>query len=226
MDIKKSKRANIESRRTLFFQVGLSIVLISVLAAFEWATPVSNEAKIANDNAKHSVAEVIIPITNHTKPEPIEPKRPVVEFEKVNDPEEEFDDGEFILPDINDTGNPYPYYEFKKDKEKPEVVDFYSVQKKPTFRGGELSAFGQYVGSKIVFPEEAIRMGLSGTIKITFVINEEGEVADARITRSVDPMLDEIVLNIIKNSKGWKPGIQNGQKVKVQLTMPITFDIK
>jgi periplasmic protein TonB len=223
MNIKKSKRANIENRRTVFFQVGLGLVLVSVLAAFEWATPTGN-TKTDFTNVTPISQDIYIPPTEHKKLKQPEPLKPPVEFKKVSE-DEEFVEEDFYLDVSDPSFNPYSLSELEPEVEKPEIIDFYSVQEKPRFRGGEMNSFAKYVGSKIVFPDEAIQMGISGTIKITFVIDEQGKVTNARVTRSVDPMLDEIVLNAIRNSKGWEPGIQNGQKVKVQLTMPITFKL-
>jgi TonB family protein len=60
---------------------------------------------------------------------------------------------------------------------------------------------------------------------VTFVINPEGKVIDPEVKISVSKELDQEAIRIVKQMPLWKPGMQNGQPVNVQLTLPILFKL-
>ncbi|MCK5169102.1 MAG: energy transducer TonB [Bacteroidales bacterium] len=59
----------------------------------------------------------------------------------------------------------------------------------------------------------------------TFVIDKDGSVTDVQIMRGVHPDVDKAVINVIKNSPRWEPGMNNGRYVKVKFTIPVAFKL-
>ena len=55
------------------------------------------------------------------------------------------------------------------------------------------------------------------------MINEEGHVAQARVTRSV-PFLDEAALAAVREWR-FKPTLVNGQPVPVRTTLMVNFSL-
>ena len=43
--------------------------------------------------------------------------------------------------------------------------------------------------------------------------------------RGVHPDVDKAVINVIKNSPRWEPGMNNGRYVKVKFTIPVAFKL-
>jgi protein TonB len=84
----------------------------------------------------------------------------------------------------------------------------------------------QWIAKHIKYPEEAASNGLDGKVYVQFVINKEGKVENAKVTRSVHPDLDkEAIRVIVASSPYWTPGRQRGTPVKQLFTMPVSFKL-
>ena len=64
---------------------------------------------------------------------------------------------------------------------------------------------------------------ISGKVLLSFVIDRDGSITDAKIVQSVHPLLDAEALRIINAMSKWKPGKKDGKPVKVQFTVPVEF---
>ncbi|MFW6371640.1 MAG: TonB family protein, partial [Bacteroidota bacterium] len=99
-------------------------------------------------------------------------------------------------------------------KAVPKTLDeeeqvFFVVEEMPEFPGGEL-ALRRHVANNIKYPETAQKNGIQGRVYVSFVVDKEGNVANARIARGVDPSLDKEALRVINSLPAWEPGIQKG----------------
>jgi protein TonB len=94
----------------------------------------------------------------------------------------------------------------------------------PTFYGGE-EGLTKYLGSSIRYPQFERDAGISGTVIVSFEINELGDVQNARVERGVKggPGLDKEALRVINNMPKWKAGKKNGSPAVIQMTYPIKF---
>jgi protein TonB len=99
---------------------------------------------------------------------------------------------------------------------------YFVVDEMPEYPGGE-NSLRQDLVSLIQYPEEAQKGGIQGKVYVTFVVDEHGKVADAKIARGVAPMLDKEALRVVGELKTWKPGKLKGEPVKVSYTIPINF---
>lgn len=108
----------------------------------------------------------------------------------------------------------------KENKSKDGV--YFVVEEMPAYPGGE-EALRKDLAASIKYPEEAKKAGIQGKVYVTFVVDEQGNVTDAKIARGVDPSLDKESLRVIKELKTWRPGKEKGKAVKVSYTIPIKF---
>ena len=92
----------------------------------------------------------------------------------------------------------------------------------PEFPGGPVE-LAKYLSSHIIYPKDAEENGMQGRVIVTFVVNTDGSISDAAVVRSISPSLDEEAIRVIESMPKWKPGLQNGEKVRVKYTVPITF---
>ena len=102
---------------------------------------------------------------------------------------------------------------------------FMVVEEMPEYPGG-VPALRQFLANSVKYPEEAIKKGIQGKVYVTFVVNKDGSVSNAKIARSVDPLLDAEALRVVSTLPKWKPGKQKGQEVAVQYTVPINFALQ
>jgi len=112
---------------------------------------------------------------------------------------------------------------FKLDDGPANSKKIYSVvEKMPQFPGGEQSML-QYINSNLRYPVDAQEKGIQGKVIIRFAVNESGKVENIEVIRSLYPSLDAEGIRVIKSFPDFIPGEQNGEKVAVYYTLPITF---
>lgn len=97
------------------------------------------------------------------------------------------------------------------------------VETMPTFRGGDLTVFRNWVGKRTRYPEEAISNKIRGTVFLTFIVEKDGSVSNVNVIKGVHPLLDEEAVKAITASPKWSPGLQRGQPVRVRFQIPLTF---
>ncbi len=96
---------------------------------------------------------------------------------------------------------------------------YFVVEEMPTLVGG-LEA----IAKQVKYPEIAHKAGIEGRVFVQFVVNEEGSVEDVVVTRGIGAGCDEEAVRVVRNAK-FTPGIQEGEPVKVRMTLPVTFKL-
>ena len=94
----------------------------------------------------------------------------------------------------------------------------------PQFPGGQ-GVLMKYLAANIKYPASAVKAKKQGRVLVTFVIQKDGSVTNARIARSVDPELDAEALRIVKAMPNWTPGTQDGKPVNVKYIIPVKFSL-
>jgi len=108
----------------------------------------------------------------------------------------------------------------KENKMKDGV--YLEVEEMPEYPGGVAALTNDLIGA-IKYPEEAKKNGVQGKVYVSFVVDEQGKVTDAKIARGVEPSLDKESLRVVNGLKTWKPGKEKGKAVKVAYTIPINY---
>lgn len=105
--------------------------------------------------------------------------------------------------------------------------EWLAVEEMPTFMGGDLSTFRDWVMQNIRYPEEAIKKGIEGNVVVNFCVGKDGYIKESRITvlESPDKLLSDEVIRVLKSSPQWTPGKQKGNPVAVQFTLPVGFKV-
>ena len=98
------------------------------------------------------------------------------------------------------------------------------VEQMPQFPGG-MGALMQYLSSHIKYPVVAEANGIQGRVICTFIVEKDGSITDIKVSRSVDPSLDQEAVRVIGSMPAWTPGRQNGEVCRVKFTLPVTFMI-
>ena len=109
--------------------------------------------------------------------------------------------------------------------EKAEKEAFDVVEQMPQFPGGP-AALMQFLSQSVKYPKEAFEKGIQGRVIANFVVEKDGSITEARIVKSVDPLLDAEALRVVGIMPKWAPGTQNGEPVRVKYTVPITFRLQ
>lgn len=102
---------------------------------------------------------------------------------------------------------------------------FVVVEKSPEFPGGDDSLYA-FIGRNIKYPEAAKKNKIEGRVFVTFVIEKDGQVSNAKILRDIGGGCGEEAIRVVKNMPKWKPGTQRGNPVRVQFNLPIMFQLE
>lgn len=99
---------------------------------------------------------------------------------------------------------------------------FTSVEQVPVFPGG-MQAFGDFLAKNIKYPEFMRKNALEGKVIISFIVEKDGSLTDIKVVRAIGNGADEEAVRVMNLSPKWRPGIQNGQPVRVSYAVPISF---
>lgn len=222
MKTKKTKKADLENKRPLFFSIGLLLSLSIVFLAFEWKSPVKKVETFNPLNIEAPVEEMM-PITKEEEKKEIVLLKPeIIDFELVSDETEIKDDFDFFDSEIG-KDDPVDIQVFvPKTEEKEDDMPVWITDEMPEFPGGMASLL-KFINSSVKYPVIAQENGIQGKVIITFVIDKEGEVTNVKVFRGIDSSLDAEAMRVVKNLPKWKPGKQNGRPVKVNYNVPINF---
>ena len=98
------------------------------------------------------------------------------------------------------------------------------IEVAPEFPGGIDSMFA-FISRNIKYPEEALKNNISGRVFVTFVVEKDGQVTNARVLRDIGGGCGQEALRVVKSMPKWKPGTQRGNPVRVQFNLPISFEL-
>lgn len=249
METKKSAKANLESKRSGFFQLGVIVATGLCLAAFEYTTFDKEETSLVGTRINDVQEEVVLDIKKpEPKPEPPKRTNPnpnqnpnpnpnsnpttsttvVITTNPPTNPPITFGDSIYIPP-IDPVFEPeeftivedWPYFPEFKDAKPGKGESVAEVRKK-------LSEKKMYeiFGEHIVYPVVPKNIGVQGRVMVSFRINTNGEIDDIKIAKSVHPDLDKEAMRIISKLPKMEPGRQRGKVVNVRYTLPIKFTLR
>ena len=103
---------------------------------------------------------------------------------------------------------------------QPDVFD--KVDEMPQFPGG-MPAMMQYLSSNIRYPEDAKEAGAQGRVIVSFIVEKDGSISNAKVTKPTYSSLDEEALRLVSAMPNFIPGKQNGEAVRVKYSFPVSF---
>ncbi len=222
MELKKSPEADLESKRLPLIITGILFACALVLVSFEWKT-FETEIRNLGELDLDLIEEEIIPISQQQPPPPPPPPAPTTVIEIVED-EKEIEE-ELVIEDMEvDESTEIEFIETVAEEVVEEQI-FTIVEEMPAFPGGE-AALMKFLGNNIKYPAIAKDAGIQGTVFVTFVVDEGGNVKDVRVLRSIGGGCDEEAIRVVQSMPKWAPGKQRGKPVKVQYNLPIRFTLK
>ena len=122
-----------------------------------------------------------------------------------------------------------PFEYSGEDKSAPMDADtdqvFQVVEVNPEFPGG-MEALIKYLSENIKYPEQAKKDKTQGKVYISFVVEKDGSVADAKVLRGIGGGCDEEALRVVNAMPKWTPGKQRNTPVRVQFNLPVVFKLQ
>ncbi len=104
-------------------------------------------------------------------------------------------------------------------EEDTKVYGTAGIEVIPEFPGGMEKFYG-FVSRNYQAPEEE---GLKGKVFVTFVVEKDGSLTDIKVIRDIGYGTGKEAIRVLNKCPKWNPGEQNGKKVRVQYSLPITI---
>lgn len=92
------------------------------------------------------------------------------------------------------------------------------IEVKPEFIGG-VRKFYEFIDQNYKTPKGC----RAGKIYLTFIVEQDGSLSNIKSVRDLGFGSGEEAVRVLQESPKWKPGEQNGQKVRVLYSLPITI---
>lgn len=96
------------------------------------------------------------------------------------------------------------------------------VEQMPSFPGGT-AAMMEFIKRTKVYPVSALKQNIQGRVIITFIVEKDGSLTNAKVIKSVNQDLDKEAMRVIKKMPHWIPGQQTYHKVRVRYILPVIF---
>ncbi len=226
MEVKKHPKVDLENYRVLFFLVGLVISLAVIFALFQWKNYNTNVEDLAvNDDAQFEQEDIPVTTREIKMPPPPPQKRILSNSIQIvkNDAqiEEQFN---FNVETSDDEVINYDY-DFDTEEGIENDTVFVAAEVMPVFPGGT-RGLRKYIAEHIRYPVQAQENELEGTVIVQFVVDESGKVTNVKVLRGAYPVLDSEAVRVVRTLPRFKPGMNNGQRVKVLFTLPIVFKLQ
>ena len=236
MQLKKNPKADLTKNSSLYFAIGLALVLLISWQAIEWKTYEKTGYGYESLNVEDDDDEEV-PITEQIKtPPPPPPPPPAPEVIEVVEDEEEVEET-VIESTETDQEEIVEVEDIEVEDDFDDVdVPFAVIEDVPIYPGCEnvpkserRSCFQEKINKHIRknfrYPEIAQEMGIQGRVYVQFIIAKDGAITGVRM-RGPDKNLEKEAARIISKLPKMTPGKQRGRPVRVPFSIPITFRLQ
>ena len=184
MEIKKTPKADLNNKRGLFLEIGLCVALGLVILAFAYTPKEHRIEKI--DMNYGTVEEDLVEITRNDQKPPEPPKK--VEVKVIADLLQVVTNETKITTEVD-------FAEFDENTEviqqvevAEEVIEddqpFLVAETMPSFQGGDLNTFRNWVQQNVKFPQIALENGIQGRVVLSFVIEKDGRLTNIQVLQT------------------------------------------
>lgn len=112
-----------------------------------------------------------------------------------------------------------------KEADLNTVHFFTPVDRLPEFPGG-IEKLTDFLNQHLNYPSEAKRQGIQGTVLVSFIIEKDGSIDNAKIIYGIGGGCNEAALLAIESMPRWQPALKNNEPQRVVFNIPITFKLK
>jgi protein TonB len=236
MQPKKNEKVDLSKNSSLYFVIGLAVVLFVSWQAIEWKTYKKTYGYEALNVEDEDDEEIPITEQIKTPPPPPPPPPPAPEVIEVVEDEEEVEET-VIESTETDEDEIIEVEEVEIEEDDLDVdVPFAVIEDVPIFPGCERvkkskrrecfqEKMNKHIRKNFRYPEIAQEMGIQGRVYVNFIIGKNGEITNIRM-RGPDKNLEKEAQRIISKLPTMTPGKQRGRPVRVPFSIPITFRLQ
>lgn len=224
MKPKKTDKADLRNRRVLFTEIGFAVALTAAVSAFSVG---QTERTVGNfTETYYGPAIELPPVTREPEPEPpkMKARMPAFVFTCINQvPNDRVIESEWVfdeeLPDLDALSQMFAPEEVVDD------IPLLVVSEMPTFQGGTLAEFRNWVMKQLEYPRIAIDNDIQGKVLLKFVVERDGSVSNIEVEMAPDPTLADEAVRVVAMSPKWEPGRHQGKPARVAFILPVDFQL-
>jgi periplasmic protein TonB len=226
MKNEKSAQQKVFEKRGMFLKIGYAIAIGMVILAFQWKGKETKPDKTFKFEETTFFSEISI---RTKQKEPVEKKIKHEEVIKKIDEIIVIEVKKEETSPVDDFKNPF---DFDMDDlpgetgviSTTEVNDstYRRVEIPPEFIGGPKAMY-DFLKKNLKFPAQEQDLGLTGAVKVVFVIDKDGSVINTKVDIQSYRNFNKEAIRVIESMPKWKPGMQQGRKVKVYYQITIRF---
>lgn len=106
-----------------------------------------------------------------------------------------------------------------------DIPDNATVEQKAVYEGGEIEMLKK-LSANIQYPADAQEKNVQGHVLVTFVVDKDGRVKDAKVKKSLFPSCDKAALDAVRKLGRFQPARQGGRTVAVRMMLPVAFRLQ
>jgi TonB family protein len=91
-----------------------------------------------------------------------------------------------------------------------------------TYPGGP-DQFLHFLNTTMRYPDAALKKNIQGTVILQFIVKKDGTIANLKVVQSVDKLLDDEALRVLRKMKNWEPALMGGMPSDSYKKQPIVF---
>lgn len=242
MQSKKSKKADLESKRSVFFLIGLSVAILSTVFIIQIETevqtpPITTPKEVFADLFTVPQTKYVEEVAQQQEQakkqaEPVDPDKwfqidddPVAPSTKLSTQSSVADDRK-----IEEVG----FDKFEDDIPTLPIVSVQQIAVPLECEGVEGSTerlqclndwIQQYIRKHSTYPKLSIEWGEEDKVYVSFVIDENGQVGDVTLIRGDYQNLNQEAIRVLKGMPKFSPAKHQGRKAKMQMSVPVNFKL-
>lgn len=241
MEPKKNPELEVGRNSSLYFAIGMNIMLFISWQALEYKTYEAVDIELDRLVVEEVVEEEIPIMTMNTPPPPPPPPAVVTEEIQIVEDLEEVEETiiestETSQDDVIDDRIISVSDVVVGEVDEYVEVPFAVIEDVPLFPGCEKVKRSQrracfqkkmlaHVSKNFRYPETALEMEISGRVFVIFTIEKDGSIKKIK-TRGPDRLLENEARRIVSLLPKMIPGKQRGKPVSVPFSLPINFKMQ
>jgi len=242
MKEKKTERADLENKRTLFFLTGMAVILFVFYQMLEWRSPVDEYGDLGLLSPyfiETETEEGIVPETrqaeaaNNDEENKAETRVGSDDYNIVDKSQEIIDDKIEMKPLEKDstmillptsTLNDLVHNNLQISAQNSPAIVTAQPAGMPQFPGGNIAMI-RFIHQNLQYPSVALKQRIQGRVWCSFVVEKDGSISDLKLEKGLYSFLDEEALRVLRLMPQWIPAVRNNSEVAVRVYIPIVFKL-
>lgn len=210
------------NKRGLFLEIGLIVSLAMVIVAFAIGQKEKDIEKIENEIVAAEEEVIINTVQEQKPPQPVKQTIEVFsDFINVVKNDAKITT-EFSFDDFSEDVVIVQQEVFVEEEEEDDAPLLF-VEDMPTFQGGGLDKFRNWVMNRLKYPQIAQENNIQGKVLLAFVIEKDGTLTHIEVMQAPDRSLSDEAARVLAQSPKWAPGKQRNIPVRVKYILPVEF---